>query len=566
MGKSLVIVESPAKAKTLGKYLGSAYDVKASVGHVIDLPEKRLGVDIENDFEPTYEIIPGKGKILKELRQAAKSAEAVYLAPDPDREGEAIAWHIANSIKQNGDKVHRVMFNEITKKAVLESMQHPTRLNKNLFDAQQARRVLDRLVGYQISPILWKTVMRGLSAGRVQSVAVRMVCEREEAIRAYVKKEYWSVTAVMSTEEAKKFDSRLFAFDELRILSRPDTEADRKDRCWIKDEKQATEIVENIRSADKYIVTNLERKQKKRSAPPPFITSTMQREAAVRFGWSSRKTMRVAQSLYEGVDIGQEGTVGLITYMRTDSTRLSDEALNEARKLIAETYGDKYLPKGPIRYTKKKGNVQDAHEAVRATSVYHLPEQMKRFLDKDQQKLYGMIWTRHVACQMNAAVYDQNAVDIQAGDRAVLRATGSVMRFPGFTKVYSEVLDRGGDSNNGNGEDDADHALPDLKEGEEVNLEGIKPNQHFSQPPPRFTESSLIRELEANGIGRPSTYAAIMGTIIEKGYVDRIKNQLKPTDLGFTVNGLLVDRFPGILNVKFTARMEDLLDRVEEGD
>ena len=563
MSKNLVIVESPAKAKTLSRYLGKEYEVKASMGHVIDLPQKELGVDLEKDFKPKYEIIQGKKKIVNDLKRAARDAAAVYLAPDPDREGEAIAWHLAGLFNKSDDQIHRVMFNEITKDAVLGAMAHPEHLNRNLFEAQQARRILDRLVGYKISPLLWKVVRSGLSAGRVQSVAVRMVCERENEIRAYSKMEYWSIAAELLTAGSQKVSAKLASVDSVRLVTRPDTEAERKDRFWIKDEKTAGEIAEELRNVPQFVVAGVERKEKKRNPPPPFITSTMQREAAIRFGWPARKTMQVAQSLYEGVEIGSEGAVGLITYMRTDSTRLSETALAEVRKVISAEYGAKYLPKSPNRFAKSKGKVQDAHEAIRATSAFRSPDKMERFLNKDQASLYRIIWSRFLACQMTPAIYDQTTVDIQAGSRFVLRAVGSVMRFAGFTAVYIDYLERNGKQ--GEGDNGEDTLLPDVKTGELLNLQKVAPRQHFTQPPPRFTESSLIRELEANGIGRPSTYASIMSTVLDKGYVERAKGTLKPTDLGFAVNGLLVERFPGILNVKFTAGMEDMLDKVEEG-
>ncbi|MFC1537219.1 type I DNA topoisomerase [Gemmatimonadota bacterium] len=562
MGKSLVIVESPAKAKTLSKYLGSEYEVKASVGHVIDLPEKSLGVDLEQDFKPTYQVIPGKGKVVAGLKQAAKNADRVYLAPDPDREGEAIAWHVASVLNKSEDKIHRVLFNEITKKAVLAAMSNPAPLNRHLFESQQARRILDRLVGYQISPILWRVIRRGLSAGRVQSVAVRLVCEREEQIRAYQTKEFWSITADLSRHAEEHFSARLWSVDKLKVVTQPDSEAERDDRFWIKTADEADRILAELKKIESYRVQQVERKKRRKNAPPPFITSTMQRDAAVRFGWSAKKTMRVAQTLYEGVDIGKEGTVGLITYMRTDSTRLAGDACADARKYIEKEYGKEYLPEAPIRYTRKKGNVQDAHEAIRATSAYRRPKSLEHCLDSDQLKLYRLIWSRFVACQMKAAVYDQTTVDIVAGPRYIFRASGSVMRFPGFTAVYTESYEQNGSSAEGEG---AEEALPDLNEGDSTEVHKIDSRQRFTQPPPRFTESSLIRELESDGIGRPSTYASIMSTIIDKGYVERIKKALKPTDLGFAVTSLLVERFPGILNVKFTAKMESLLDEVEEG-
>ncbi|HLA40736.1 MAG TPA: type I DNA topoisomerase [Candidatus Glassbacteria bacterium] len=564
MGKNLVIVESPAKARTLGKYLGKDYSVKASMGHIIDLPENKLGVDLENDFQPSYEVIKGKKKIIGDLKKAAKEADAVFLAPDPDREGEAIAWHLAGLLDKSGEAVHRVLFNEITQTAVLEAMSNPQPLNRNLFEAQQARRILDRIVGYKISPLLWKVIRSGLSAGRVQSVAVRMVCEREEEIRAYVQKEYWSVLAGLATSAGAEVDTRLWSVDGKRVLTRPDDEADRDDRHWIRSEPAAGALADEIKAAGSCTVTEVERKEKKRNPQPPFITSTMQREAAVRFGWPARKTMQVAQSLYEGVELGAEGAVGLITYMRTDSTRVAEVALADARKLIATDYGDKHLPAKANHYARKSGGkVQDAHEAIRPTSALRRPSALERHLTPDQFKLYRLVWARFIASQMKPAIYDQTTVDFSAGNRLVLRAVGSVMKFSGFTAVYTEHLEKNG-SRGENGEDE-DRLLPELNRGDRLAVRNVEPRQHFTQPPSRYTESSLIRELEANGIGRPSTYASIMGTILDKGYVERIKGSLKPTELGITVNRLLVERFPGILNVKFTAQMEGQLDEVEEG-
>ncbi|HUU29476.1 MAG TPA: type I DNA topoisomerase [archaeon] len=563
MGKNLVIVESPAKARTLSKYLGKDFEVRASMGHVIDLPPKRLGVDLDHDFKPSYQVITGKGKIINELKHAAEGVEDVYLAPDPDREGEAIAWHLAGLLGKSENQIHRVLFNEITRNAVLEAVGHPTRINRNLFEAQQARRILDRLVGYQISPLLWKVVKGGLSAGRVQSVAVRIICERENEIQNYQKKEFWSITADLLTSRSESFSAKLWSIDDLKVVTQPDKEAERKDRYWIKDAPDAGRISGELRAESLYKVTGIERKERKRNPPPPFITSTMQREAAVRFGWPAKKTMQVAQTLYEGVDLGAEGAVGLITYMRTDSTRMAESAVSEVRKLVSQDFGEPFLPKRANVFSSSKGKVQDAHEAIRPTSVYHRPEKIRTFMSVDQYKLYFLIWSRFVACQMTPAVYDQTTVDIAAGARYMLRASGSVLRFAGFTAVYVENLEPNGSANGG--KDSEDKLLPELKKGDQLILELITPRQHFTQPPPRYTESSLIRELEANGIGRPSTYAAIMSTILDKGYVQRIKGALKPTDLGFVVNELLVERFPNILNVKFTAKMENMLDEVEEG-
>ncbi|MBW7996858.1 MAG: type I DNA topoisomerase [Candidatus Glassbacteria bacterium] len=563
MGKNLVIVESPAKAKTLERYLGKDYSVKASMGHVIDLPVKELGVDLENEFKPTYQVIRGKSKVISELKKAARDADEIFLAPDPDREGEAIAWHLASVLSKDDKRIHRVMFNEITRNAVLEAMDHPQKLNRSLFEAQQARRILDRLVGYKISPLLWKRVRSGLSAGRVQSVAVRIVCEREEEIRRYQQKEYWSILAGLLSGGKNRFEAKLWTVDGKRVVTRPDEEAGRDDRFWITDQELADSLAVQLRGAGQGRVAEVERKQKKRNPQPPFITSTMQREAAVRFGWPARKTMQVAQGLYEGIELRGEGATGLITYMRTDSARVAESAIGQVRGLIKQEYGDKYLPDRPNRFSKGKkgGKVQDAHEAIRPTGVNRTPDAMKRYLNADQQKLYTLVWSRFVASQMKPAVYDQTTIDIEAAGRFVLRATGSVMKFPGFTRVYTENLEKKG-AGNGNGED---RLLPEVEAGEVLGMETIEPRRHFTQPPPRFTESLLIRELESNGIGRPSTYASIMSTITDKGYVQRLKGSLRPTDLGFAVTALLVDRFPGILNVQFTARMENLLDEVEEG-
>jgi DNA topoisomerase I len=515
MGKNLVIVESPAKAKTLGRYLGKDYTVKASMGHVIDLPVKELGVDLENDFNPTYQVIRGKSKIITELKKAAKSADEIYLAPDPDREGEAIAWHLAGVLPKDDKRIHRVMFNEITKTAVLEAMANPQELNRSLFEAQQARRILDRLVGYKISPLLWKRVRSGLSAGRVQSVAVRIVCEREEEIRRYNQKEYWSILASMLTGAKDSLEAKLWTVDGKRVVARPDEEAERKDRFWINEEEIAQQLSGELREAGSGRVAEVDRKQKKRNPQPPFITSTMQREAASRYGWPARKTMQVAQGLYEGIELGGE-TTGLITYMRTDSTRVSESAIIQVRELVGQEYGEKYLPAKPNRFSGKKqgGKVQDAHEAVRPTGVERTPETMKRFLNPDQQKLYTLVWARFVSSQMAPALYDQTTIDIEVAARFVLRATGSVMKFPGFTRVYTENIEKSGKSENGNGEEGL---LPVIEAGEVLEMKQITPRQHYTQPPPRFTESSLIRELESNGIGRPSTYASIMSTITDKG-------------------------------------------------
>lgn len=549
MAKNLVIVESPAKAKTLGKYLGRNYTVKASVGHVVDLPKSKLGVDIANDFKPDYAVIHGKAKVIDELKKAAKDKENIYLAPDPDREGEAIAWHIADRLG-NKKNIHRVLFNEITKKAVQEAIRHPQKLDRRKFDAQQARRVLDRLVGYQLSPLLWEKVRRGLSAGRVQSVAVRLITERERAIRAFVKEEYWTIGATLEGENPPPFDANLFELAGKRL--------DHK-TFRLENETAAEGVVTHLQGAD-WIVTKVEKSDRKRNPSPPFITSRLQQEASRKLGYQPRRTMGIAQKLYEGVEIGAEGAVGLITYMRTDSTRLSPEAVEAVRGYIRERYGAEYVPEKPPVFKSKK-NTQDAHEAIRPTSIEFPPERVAPYLEKDELALYTLIWNRFVACQMEPARLHATTIDIAAKD-AIFRATGQVVVFDGFMRVYMEGVDDATD-------DDADgKALPDLAAGDRLALQGaLRPEQHFTQPPPRFSQATLIKELEENGIGRPSTYASIMQTILGKEYVQEDpQRRLYPTELGMLVTDLLVGSFPDILNVDFTAGMEEDLDSIEEGN
>ncbi len=556
MAKHLVVVESPAKAKTLAKYLGRNYQVKASVGHILDLPKSRLGVDIENDFAPDYNVIPGKAKIISELRKAAKEKETVYLAPDPDREGEAIAWHIAEKIGVPRSKLRRVLFNEITKDAVRRAIENPQPLNKDRYDAQQARRVLDRLVGYQVSPLLWKKVRRGLSAGRVQSVAVRIIVEREREIRAFVPVEYWSITARLEGDTPPAFDARLVEVAGKRL----DPKGFR-----VENEEQAQAIVRAIRDA-KWIVGNVETKERKRNPQPPFITSRLQQEASRKLSFSPKRTMSIAQKLYEGVELGAEGAVGLITYMRTDSTRVSPEAQAHAREFIRSRYGEQYLPKEPPIYRSRK-QAQDAHEAIRPTSMEYTPERVEPHLDPAELKLYTLIWNRFVASQMAPAVYDQTAVDIPVGEY-LFRANGQAMKFDGFMRVYIEGTDEKGQERDDSAEPDSadDRQLPPLAAGDVLKLLELLPEQHFTQPPPRFTQATLIKELEEKGIGRPSTYASIMGTILEKDYVREDESRrLHPTELGMLVTDLLVEAFPDIFNVEFTAGMEEVLDTVEEG-
>lgn len=537
--KSFLIVESPTKAKTLRKYLGRDFVIKATIGHIKDLPEKELGVDIEHGFRPKYQIIKGKKKIVKEVKEQAKRSDKIFLAPDPDREGEAIAWHIAEEIG-NGDnqKIYRLLFNDLTKKTVMEALRSPQRLNPNRYHAQQARRILDRLVGYQISPLLWKKVKNGLSAGRVQSVAVRLICEREKEIRSFVPEEYWTITVLLEGEGGKKFEATLEKIDNKKEKIRSRSEAEK-----IKDE---------LHSA-KFIVEEIQKKTQRRNPPPPFITSQLQQEAFKKLRFSAKKTMLIAQRLYEGIELGEEGPVGLITYMRTDSPRISDDAAKEVRSFIESRFGEDYLPAKVRAYKSKKG-AQEAHEAIRPTSVARTPESIASFVNKDTLNLYKLIWTRFVACQMNPAILDITTVTIGAG-RFKLKATGTEMIFPGFTILYPS-----------DGEEDKDRKeLPLLKEGEELELLEVTPKQHFTQPPPRYTEASLIKELEENGIGRPSTYATIISNIKDREYVKTVKGHLEPTELGMLVNELLVENFPNILNVDFTAQMENQLDLIEEG-
>ncbi|MBI5644075.1 MAG: type I DNA topoisomerase [Deltaproteobacteria bacterium] len=539
MGKSLVIVESPAKAKTINKFLGKDFTVLASIGHIKDLPKSKLGVEIENDFEPQYEVIKGKANTIKELKKAGKSAEKIYLAPDPDREGEAIAWHIAQEIDKKNEKTMRVLFNEITEKAVKEAIDHPTVLDKNKFEAQQARRVLDRLVGYQVSPILWDKVRRGLSAGRVQSVAVRLICDREREIQAFVPKEYWSISAEFETGNKERFTARLAKKDNKKLE--------------LNNEGESKEALREIEGAE-FKVGEIETKETKRNPSPPFTTSKLQQESSRKLGFTAKKTMMLAQQLYEGVDIGDEGPVGLISYMRTDSTRISNEAIAAARAYIEGKYGAGYLPGKPLVYKTRK-KTQDAHEAIRPTYFQYTPDEVKKFLSKDQFKLYQLIWNRFIACQMAPALIDQTRVQIPARNYT-FAASGSTIKFPGFMAVYIEGQDI---------EEEKEERLPALKKDEPLTLAGITPAQHFTQPPPRFTEASLVKELEENGIGRPSTYAAIISTVQEREYVLKDKTQLKPTELGFMVTDLLIQSFPEILDVEFTAHMEEELDMIEEG-
>ena len=553
MAKSLVIVESPAKAKTINKYLGANFTVKASVGHVKDLPEKKLGVDIEHDFTPEYVVIDGKSKVIDDLKNAAKHADTVYLAPDPDREGEAISWHIAEELKSAKDmtpNIYRVMFNEITKKGITDAMQHPGQIDTNRVDAQQARRILDRLVGYKISPILWKKVQKGLSAGRVQSVALRIICEREKEIAAFMTEEYWSITARLAAKKPPIFDAKLLKIG--------------KKKAAIANQEQALAIVADVKNAQ-FIVESVTKKETKRNPVAPFTTSTLQQEAARKLRFSSKKTMSVAQKLYEGIDLGKEGPVGLITYMRTDSTRLSDEAVNEARQYIGEKFGGDYLPSKPQVYKTQKA-AQEAHEAVRPTSVYREPEAIKSFLTNEEFRLYELIWKRLLASQMQAAIMDVTTIDVAAGNY-LFRATGSVMKFAGFMKLYIEGADPQNDQEQEQDQaKEQDVLLPPVEKGDVLDLKELLPKQSFTQPPSRYTEASLVKELEKQGIGRPSTYASIISTIVDRQYVALENRKIKPSELGMLITDLLVENFPKILDVGFTANLEEQLDKIEEGE
>ncbi|TCK03359.1 type I DNA topoisomerase [Phorcysia thermohydrogeniphila] len=536
--KKLLIVESPAKAKTIQRYLGKDFIVKASMGHVIDLPEDEFGVDIEKGFKPKYVTIKGKDKVLKEIRKAAKEAEEVFLATDPDREGEAISWHIANALKRiKKDGIYRVRFHEITKKAIQEAVKNPDKIDENKVYAQQARRILDRIVGYTISPLLSRRFKKALSAGRVQSVALRLICDREEEIRNFVPKEYWTVEEVF-VKEGKDFPAKLFAVDGKKL-----------DKFDIPDEKSAEELVKRAKEAS-FKVTRVERKERRRKPQPPFITSTLQQEASRRFGFPAKLTMQIAQQLYEGIDLGNE-RVGLITYMRTDSTRVSDEAVEEVRRFIKEELGEEFLPKTKRSYEgKTPKTAQDAHEAIRPTSVYRTPESVKKFLTPEQYKLYDLIWRRFVASQMKDAVFNTVSVDIEGGG-LTFRATGSTLKEEGFLKVYPIEFE--------------EKLLPDLEEGDKVVLKEVKGVQHFTEPPPRYTEGTLVKALEEEGVGRPSTYATIISNIIQRGYVKKEKQKLVPTELGEFINSLLKKLFPKIVDVKFTANIEEELDKIEEG-
>jgi DNA topoisomerase-1 len=561
---SLVIVESPAKAKTIQKYLGKGFTVEASLGHVKDLPKSILGVDTSNNFETDYVVIPGKEKVLARLKKLAAGMDSIYLAPDPDREGEAIAAHLAGELAENGKKtkkakkpkkgepevpprIQRVTFNEITKRAVQAAFEHPRAIDQNLVDAQQARRVLDRLVGYQVSPLLWDKVRRGLSAGRVQTVALRLIVEREREIKAFEKKEYWTIDASLAAAKPPAFDARFVGKGEEKVE--------------VTNGEDAEKIRAALEKAD-WVVRSVDKKERRRNAAPPFTTSKLQQDSSRKLRFSVKRTMMIAQRLYEGVELGEEGSVGLITYMRTDSTRVAPEAIQEVREYVGKEYGAAYLPETPNTYKEKK-DAQGAHEAIRPTSAMRHPDQMKPYLKEDEFKVYKLVWQRFVASQINPAVFDQTTVDIDAknsGEIFWFRVTGSVLKFDGFLRVYEE-------SKEGKDEDDEElkHKLPALEAGEKLTLKELKPEQHFTEPPPRFNEASLVKELEERGIGRPSTYAAILTTIQERQYVQKLGGKFTPTEIGLVVTDLLVENFRDIFDLQYTARLEEELDEIEEG-
>ncbi len=542
MAENLVIVESPAKAKTIGKFLGKGYKITASMGHVRDLPKSQIGVDVDNGFEPKYITIRGKGDLISKLKKEAKNAGKIYLATDPDREGEAISWHLANLLNINETERCRITFNEITKNAIKNAIKAPRQIDMNLVDAQQARRVLDRIVGYKISPLLWKKVRKGLSAGRVQSVATRLICDREEEIEKFIPEEYWTIEAKLSQLKSRSsFEAKFFGTAEERIE--------------LKNEEQVNAILKDI-DRQKYTVSKIKKSEKKKSPAPPFITSTLQQEASRRLGFTTKRTMMIAQQLYEGVEVKGHGAMGLVTYIRTDSMRVASEAQQDARSFIKEKYGDKYIPES-VRVYKNKSASQDAHESIRPTYISMEPDSVKDSLTSEQYKLYKLIWERFIASQMASAVYDTLTVDISVSGY-IFRANGSKVKFPGFIIVYTE----GKDEETENGEAN----IPELTEGEELELKKLDPKQHFTQPPQRYTEATLVKALEEKGIGRPSTYAPTITTILSRGYVEKDKKLLLPTELGKIVTDIMKNHFKDVVDVQFTAQMEKRLDDVEEGE
>jgi len=542
MAKALIVVESPAKVKTIKKYLGSDYEVVSSVGHIKDLPKSTLGIDVEHDFETVYQVLEKKKDVVAALKKAAKGLLDIYIATDPDREGEAIAWHIAEEIGAPNKNIHRVLFSDLTKQTVLYSLAHPSSLDFCQYEAQQTRRVLDRLVGYKISPLLWSKVRRGLSAGRVQSVAVRIICEREEAINRFVAQEYWNITAMLAAQNPPPFAAKL-----IKVGGK---------KASIATEAQALAVIEKIKSASPFVEAVV-KKEVSKSPPPPFTTSKLQQEAARWLHFNTKRTMNIAQRLYEGIELGQEGSVALITYMRTDSVRTAASAIEAVREYILEKHGSKFLPE-KARHFQNSARAQDAHEAIRPTSLSYSPASIKKHLSNDEFRLYQLIWDRFVASQMSAAVYEQTTIDVQAAE-CLLRASGSLLKFGGFTVVYTEGRDDNGE------EDEFSKPLPDVSPKEPLELLDVQGEQKFTQPPPRFSEAALVRELEENGIGRPSTYANILSTIQEREYVKIEQGRFCPTELGEVVNKLLIESFSRIMDVKFTAAMEETLDKIAAG-
>lgn len=578
MAKNLVLVESPSKARTINKYLGRDYKVEATVGHIRNLPKTKLGVDIDNDFLPQYVTIRGKGDIIKKIKSLASKSKNIYIATDPDREGEAIAQDIADILNNNnGFKIHRVLFNEITKSGVAKAMESPRPIDEKLVSSQRARRVMDRIIGYKISPFLWKAIIEisgstSLSAGRVQSVALKLICDREKEVGKFIPTEYWSIWAIFKTDKGETFKAKLFSINgkDIKVTPKPEmTEKDWKEflekNFAISDEATALDIFNRVKAKDVFKISNITKRNTKRNPSAPFITSTLQVEASRKLRMRPKQTMVLAQKLYEGVDLGDEGTVGLITYMRTDSTRISEEVIPVVRDFIKESYGEEYLPQSPNNYEKKKkANVQDAHEAIRPTSLKYTPEFVKGHVDKRTHKLYELIWQRFVASQMNPAQFETTVIDISA-DEFLFKAFGNAVKFNGFTRIYEEIFEP-----KTYAEEKAEYRnekIPlGLKAGNKLDLEELQKTQHFTRPPARFTESSLIKELENKGIGRPSTYSLIVSTIQDRKYVEQVDRKLIPTELGTRVSEILVKNFPNIINEDFTSLMENELDQIAQGD
>lgn len=577
MSKNLVLVESPAKAKTINKYLGKDYIVEATIGHIRNLPKSKLGVDVENSFTPQYVTIRGKGEIIKKIKNLAGKSKNIFIATDPDREGEAIAQDIAEILTSvEGERIHRVLFNEITKNGVQKAMKAPRSIDSDLVSSQRTRRIMDRIIGYKISPFLWKSIIEisgssSLSAGRVQSAALRIICEREEEIEKFIATEYWSIWAVLNKEKAESFKAKLFSVDgkEIRTLPKPNmTEVEintfKEKYIALNNDSITQQYFEELQQIKNFVISDIVKRNTKRNAPPPFITSTLQSEASRRLKMRPKQTMMLAQKLYEGIDLGSEGLVGLITYMRTDSTRLSTEMVSEAREYIRNYFGSDFLPADPIIYDKKGTNVQDAHEAIRPTSLKYTPEFVKPFLDKKSLQLYELVWKRFLACQMAPAQYETTVLEITA-DKFLFRALGSALKFKGFTQIYEEIPEA--KENTEDKDEYRNDNIPlGLEKNDKLNIEELKKTQHFTKPPARFTESSLIKELETKGIGRPSTFSLIVSTIQDREYIQQVDRKLIPTKLGKTVNGILVKNFPEIINAGFTAEMESELDQIAQGD